>query len=311
LTRLGKTYSAILDLSENSSIVVKIPFISKFDYLNTNDPRETLDTDFYSFGTFCIGPLAPLLGPSTVSDSVDVVVWKWFEDLELAEPSSHTPYVYSQLLPAEIQINLMNRDEENLIVFNNPQIDTSLIHAQDCIGEKIVNLRQMLRMHRYSGTCATGDHLSPFTFKVANNPIAATVVSYNRDYVTFFSNMYRFYRGGFSYKIRTSDGTYFESDLRQFLGSFSSESTVNKLTPSHVTIPTLNPFHEIRVPFYSQTHRKIICDEYFYRDSLDYSFPVVRITTDATGTSALYLAGNDDLSYGWLVGPPNMVSSIN
>jgi hypothetical protein len=314
LTRLGKSYSTILDLSENSSVIVKIPFISKFDYLNTNDPSTTLNIDFYSFGTLSIGPLAPLLGPATVSDSVDVVVWKWFEDLELAQPTANSTFVFSPLLDtvenvnSEIQINLMNRDEENVVVFNNPKIDTSLIHAQDCIGEKVVNLRQMLRMHRYTGYVLTGSAISPFSNKT-NSTQTATQVCYNRDYVNFFSQIYRFYRGGFSYKFRTTAGTYFESDLRQFLKLNSSQSAIHKLTPTHITSPTLNPFHEVRTPFYSQTHRRVICDEYAFREQLDYSFPVVRIATDSSEAIDEYLAGNDDLSYGWLVGPPNLVVS--
>jgi hypothetical protein len=40
LTRIGKAYSSILDLSENSSVIIKIPFLSKFDYLNTSSNRS-------------------------------------------------------------------------------------------------------------------------------------------------------------------------------------------------------------------------------------------------------------------------------
>lgn len=413
-SRLGKAYTTILDLSENSSVIVKIPYLSKFDYLNT----YSLDDDLskISFGTFSIGAIAPLLGPATVSDTVDVIVWKWMEDIELATPYSYfnacvgadsvTPtitvsldsdvygaFIVGSALPnsfvnasgqlggkiyytlntgavgaisanstsdrltltdlnhlygsdqtryrmrmavgswstwapltdldlatvpgpfylvevdsqvsVEFQINLMNRDEENVIYFNNPNIDNSFIHSLDCIGEKIVNARPLLRMHRLNGTISTSAYRSPFQ---EHPTVIAPEIPYlhaNISYVTYLSRMYRFYRGGFSYKIKSTPSNT-RSNVYSTLNFFDANSGKTVInTHTHSTFSDLCPFHEVRVPFYSQTYRRVICDERANSGTVDYTFPSVDFTGFAS-TDDVYISGDDSLSYGWLVGPPTI-----
>lgn len=322
LTRLGKTYTTILDLSENSSIVVKIPFLSKFDYLNTVDIGDGSGIEArperFSFGTLSIGALAPLLGPATVSDTVDIIVWKWFEDLELAEPTSVTSYCVgvpasriTREVSCDIQINLMNRDEENVVIFNNPITDNSLIHAEQCIGEKITNCRQLLRMHRKAYVVNNGSEVTPFRDIAAGG----TNFTYaNKDYVTYLSRMYRFFRGGFSVKIFSNvvnSDVYMTTCLRRRLGRQLDNSANAENTPTHRTVPILNPFHEVRIPFYSQTYRRVINNEYLNISSLDYSYPVLTVDTNHLENSDLYVAGDDNLSYGWLIGPPMLGFKIS
>lgn len=416
-SRLGKAYTTVLDLSENSSVIIKIPYLSKFDYLNTFSLSDDLNK--ISFGTFSIGAMAPLLGPATVSDAVDVVVWKWVEDVEFAVPYSYfnscvgddtsTPTITISLAPnvygsfdynlpetidvtqgqlggkiyytigtgavgavsanaasgeltlttvdtlygstytryrmrlangswsdwfsltsnldlttvvgpfylievdsqltlnnnVDFQINLMNRDEENVIYFNNPSVDDSFIHSLDCVGEKLVNARALLRIHRGNSTITTSSYRSPFQ----EHPSLATNVAFlydNQSYVIALSRMYRFYRGGFSYKIRSS--TPVERNIQtSHLNFFDANSgkVVNN-THSHSTFSDLSPFHEVRVPFYSQTYRRVICDERANSGTVDYTFPSVDFT-GFNGNDAVLISGDDSLSYGWLVGPPTIV----
>jgi hypothetical protein len=311
ITRIGKAYTTILDLSENSSVIIKIPFLSKFDYLNTNVPDSTsthYPLDFLSFGTFSIGALAPLLGPETVADSVDIVVWKWFEDLELAQPSGIVTYALGDSTSSEVQINIMNRDEENVIVFNNPIRDTSLDHPQNCIGEKTTNLRSMLRMHRRVYSVSNNSQITPFR-DIAGGGTSFTY--FNSDYVTYLARMYRFFRGGFSVKLYGNSGTSLKTILQRRLQQPSPFYNKNsEMTPTHRTNPSLNPFHEIRIPFYSQTYRRVINNEYLNATSLDYTFPEVHVESDSSASYDLYVAGDDNLSYGWLIGPPMIALSI-
>jgi hypothetical protein len=306
LTRIGKAYSSILDLSENSSVIIKIPFLSKFDYLNTSSNRSDVTNSFLTdFGTFSIGALAPLLGPATVDSTVDIVVWKWFEDLELAEPYSFT--LRSHGLPppveSEIQINLMNRDEENTVIFNNPSIDNSLDHSVNNIGERIVNLRQLLRIHRPSYPLSADSIITPFRDVQITSTDGFTSYQ-NSDYVTFLSRMYRFWRGGFSLKVQADTGTWFRSQI--FVGNFytSPNSHLLKNTSSHTTFPAINPLHEVRLPFNSQTYRRVITDEFVNENNIDYSYSAISFESDSDTTHNTFIAGDDNLSYGWLVGPP-------
>jgi hypothetical protein len=307
---LGKTYTAILDLSENSSTIIKIPFLNENDYLNVIEPvgDSVFDRRWTSFGVMRIGALAPLLGPATVDQSVDVVVWKWFEDVELAQPTGDATYTYEPSLEnletkAEIQINLMNRDQENIIIFNHAKIDNGLKHAEENIGERITNMRSFLRMHRETYRVEGGSTLS--AFRSVKTSVAG--IYNNFDYVTYLAHIYRFYRGGFSVKIIGSQGVYVRSQLRRFNQSGKSGDTV--LTPTHITYTALNPAHEIRIPFYSQTYRRVICDEYnnAVAKRLPYSIPIVELGTDAP--HQVFLAGDDNLSYGWLIGPPTILQT--
>jgi len=421
-SRIGKAYTTILDISENSSVIVKIPFLSKFDYLSTypalTTTNDTPNYNFISYGTFSIGALAPLLGPATVDTIVDVVVWKWVEDIELAVPtsvvdrvvgvdttdptykiiipdtgfygyyvgtdtsvseldrtfgnnttltfdSSQTavvtdsgntttytttmgsftiggtlsfqirqadgtwgttivgggterlstlliaPYYTARVLSnfsvdAAIQINLMNRDEENTIVFNNPKIDFSNLHSLQCIGERILNARQLLRSHREYRFSEADANFIPFT----DHPTTLTYLYANNTYVDFFSHLYRFYRGGFSIKLltRTNDtNTRVKSTLR-FRNPINSMYYTGDYdnTPTHVTYPNLNPIHEVRIPYYAQTYRRVICNH--SRNDLDYLIPEVKMEMSTIGD--IYMAGDDNLSYGWLVGPPTMAQTL-
>nr|ULF99826.1 MAG: hypothetical protein 2 [Aparavirus sp.] len=412
-SRIGKAYTSILDLSENSSIVIKIPFLSKFDYLNTYSHSQSLDT--ISFGTFSIGALAPLLGPATVSSAVDVVVWKWAEDVEFSIPytnfnaclglnqsnpsititipstglygwwsgpaptnitasdfssgndetivvlgagddsvvicgsdppavvavsTTHRLYVqdvtyqvrqadgswsaatsatldlstvpgpyYSVRIvsnfSANFQINLMNRDEENIIYFNNSNIDNGLLHSLDCIGERIKSVRTLLRMHRLPFTKQSAGPYANYPF---GDFLIDTNISYlyrNFNYVLYFSRIFRFYRGGFSLKYipASNSNTVTLSKLQMHTdGAHEDFSTLS--THSHLTRDDLTA-HEIRIPFYSQTYRRVICD-HSDNPHLDYSIPLAHVDLGADSYRAV--AGDDQLSFGWLVGPPVIVS---
>lgn len=323
---IGQTYTTILDLAENSSIIVKIPFISARDYLHTC-PVKLGTMEDVSMGSLSIGPLAPLLRPTTVPDTVDVLVWKWFEDVEFAVPVSTFNMTSSTFRPktlpeeeenddevttdetdspikAFIQINIMNRDSEKTIVFNNPIVDTSLKHATQCIGERIVNLRPLLRMQGYDGKLSAGaTRLIPFSMTDTKK---YTLSTFNvKSYQMMLSLMYRFYRGGFRYKIFTKP-----SDKNGCISSLAyggSAALVDNETvrPLHITYNQINPVHEISLPFYSEFYRRPIHNANDDSGKNNYRFPFV---WTAVGEEAeIYRSGDDNLTYGWLVGPPSML----
>lgn len=312
-------YKYILDITTDSEITIKIPFVSEKMFCQTGGllgvggyptMQEVADS---LIGSLVIRPLTNLMAPETVSPKVYITVWKWAEDVEFGVPLNFTenpinifegnhnlvktPIKFKDISPkiiedlkyvpvkAEMQINIGNKAEGKQVVFFD-QIDTqarNLEACEMCLGEKIVNLRSLLR-------CFRKDIVISDT-KVSINPQDNFITTENVNLYQFISYMYRFFRGGFRYKVIPKDGTFVESCVYDVRGNN------HKLSPSHITFNNINPVHEISLPYYSKFRKLPI--------NAGHDLMKVQVDTDAKQFTLLS-TGNDDLTFGWLMGVPQI-----
>lgn len=348
-------YKYILDLTNDTEVTIKIPFVSERLFLstrglNTGTKMPTMNDVAESIiGSLIIRPVSHLMHPETVKNQVDILVWKWAEDVvfscpinsggtdlsiyvkeeEISFPSVTVIDIDRNILrklPISIdgkqyplscgaatdkedngcddgfitnngdcirvsgiaQINIGNKAEANVITFfSTTNVEQENMNAcKNAAGERLVNLRPLLRIFRhYIEVDGQGQPINLTINAQAEDNRQAP------DYLSYLSYMYRFFRGGFRYKIM-SDGKTVTSRLLEKQGDSG------KLTPSHITFPALNPVHEISVPYYSQ-YRKLPIS------SSEAGIMQLNVKTDAT-SAKLLRAGNDDLTFGWLMGTPQL-----
>jgi hypothetical protein len=236
-------------------------------------------------------------------------VWKHAENVGLAGTadagmiSGPTPQPQISSLPeAELQIN----------VGVDPQVDTFVCYGalntkernldvlQRVCGEMLENLRPLCHAHRYN------------TPVVATDTILSHIVYNSLDYLSYFSSMYAYWRGGLSYKIiprpdaSTSDNIMTTRIERT--SNNSRDQGISQFGSQHVTFVNINPVHEIAVPFYSPTKR-ILCNvsDADHESRVSNYMPSVRYF----GTNAyVYRAGKDDFSFGTLIGPLDLIYTV-
>lgn len=312
-------YKYILDLTNDTEVTIKVPYVSNKMFMKTvgiyganNENNWNFDESFTGF--LCIRPITKLMAPDTVSQKVSIVVWKWAEDVVVVEPkplTSGPTQVYNppavardqvKQIDVSMQINLSNKTDENTISFfdsGDPERMNNEALMRGC-GEQIVNLRPLLRTFR---TINDNWSLAANT-KTPITDLTNTTDAEGRDYMSYLSFLYRFYRGGRRYKffnttpLKQSQTCY----VRSFLipRNYTADE-INTDGPSHITYPVINPVHEVEVPFYSQ-YRKI---------------PIASTTDKGYDSSLMYYtnvgtqqivarAGNDDFTFGWMIGTPQL-----
>nr|AXA52580.1 putative capsid [Linepithema humile virus 1] len=324
-------YRYILDLTNETEVTIRIPYISSKQFLSTqgliNSRREWNEYDFENVLTGClyIRPLTQLLGPETVSNYVNVIVWKWAENVDLVCPKNGRNENISifepmsqkfmadvkDLLPqlastrtkreVDMQINISNKASGNEVTFFQASEDNTQA-LQHGAGEKISNLRVLLRTFRKLTT--------PLT--IGAEPVVLdlqTDTEKGNDYLSYLSYMFRFFRGGVRYKGFSRDTPQQQDgrrvQIRSTLLKYGESTTAIDNGPTHTTYPDINPVHEITVPFYSQ-YRKLPISLAADKEVLTAALS----TVSGKETVDIFRSGNDDFTFGWLVGTPQIATGM-
>lgn len=293
-------YRQIFDITEQSEMTFEIPYFHKCVMFQ---PRTGENT---TIGSLIIRVVSPLTCPDTVSQSIKILVWKSISNVVVAHPHPKSDLPLSTQMfdtsykPATMQINVTNEPRNTMYrVFDDENSMNDCVGAAKIVGgEMCVNLREATRAFRaYRGTLVTVDK---------QGVLLPNVVNYNSGgYLALCSYMYYFFRGGFSYKILTNTGKGMVSWLSLRLNGGNVEPFGD--APFHIT-PPQNPIHEISVPFYSEARRRY-CSRNPAATNVDPFLPNVVLkypdfTTPEVGDIALFIAAKDDLTFGFLIGPP-------
>jgi len=359
----ANSYKYILDLTNDSEITIRVPFISDRLVLSTlgaNSYGENtvmsppmLDDIFDSMiGSLIIRPLTKLMSPETVSDQVKIVVWKWAEDVELMVPKEANqleiiPYEFEdtpglscikqkvsdedmkKFLPhwerdgnwicgewpptygdvfksgeypkcdtrqATMQINISNEASGNSIdIFqnNNSGMSPNVVMGK-VAGERLVNLRPLLRCFRSLGNINVDREGQILSDRVAWE---------RKDYVYILSFLYRFMRGGYRYKFFADDNV--QGQIISTIVKNTYKDHASTTGPSHMTYNNLNPVHEIMIPYYSQFRKIPIYGSHTYGDA-NLIKGKIQTPIEKGIHGELYRSGNDDLTYGWTIGSPQI-----
>nr|AAL05920.1 capsid protein [Acute bee paralysis virus]AAL05921.1 capsid protein [Acute bee paralysis virus] len=310
-------YKYILDLTNDTEITIRVPFVSNKMFMKSTgiyggNSENNWDFSESFTGFLCIRPITKLMCPETVSNNVSIVVWKWAEDVVVVEPKPllsgptqvFQPPVTSadsiNIIDASMQINLANKADENVITFfdSDDAEERNMEALLKGSGEQIMNLRSLLRTFR---TISENWNLPPNT-KTAITDLTDVADKEGRDYMSYLSYIYRFYRGGRRYKffnttaLKQSQTCYIRSFL---VPRYYTTDNTNNDGPSHITYPVLNPVHEVEVPYYCQYRKLPVAS------TTDKGYDASLMYYSNVGTNQIVArAGNDDFTFGWLIGTP-------
>jgi hypothetical protein len=312
-------YRQIFDITEQSEMSFEIPYVHKY-LMMSNQIVDLRATDVFkqpTTGTLVIRVVSPLSCPDTVSQSIKILIWKFATNPAVAfpQPRRHLPLNEIPTGPrtfrsAQLQINVTNEPKGTMYrVFDDEnQLEDNLSATKTVAGEMCTNLREATRAYRVH---KTGLYYIDAEAKTA---VCPNVIDFRTGgYLSVCSYIYYFYRGGIGFKIVDKLGSGIISHLATFNLRNLQEDFSD--SPFHIT-PSNNPIHEISVPFYSQTRRqvcsKLITDPQgavLFGSNVDIELPYVRVrkideTELAENSTTLYAAGKDDLTFGFLIGPP-------
>lgn len=281
-------YREIFDITDRDEIEFVVPYLHRHLLQQTTGRESPL-------GFIVLRVVSPLTSPDTVSDSIHIHLWKWYESVAVTGaggmvlPTWNGTIDGDSRIKARLQVNAEREKSSPCIVFGQTNSDDSLIEACSTVcGEICVNLRAATRGFRLSFT-------GPVT-----NFVTAPSDNYPNTYVSMCANLFAYYRGGVSFKfISDNVGAVFS---KLDLASNTSAPT-GEFAPTHYTHSWITPVHEISVPFYSVRRR--------LNTNLEIAPFAPKISVYGFGGAPInlqaYVAGKDDLTFSFLVGPAVMV----
>lgn len=301
-TDLTNCYRQILDLNNDTEMLVTVPYVSPYPMMRTTLVNDPLIQDRRAIGTLVVRALSPLIHPPTVSSLVQVVIWKWATNVALACPTDSRLDTATELsvrrVNADLQIGVGNVAETNpLVVFGRQNSPTRNIEiAQMVCGELLVSSRALTRAYRL--------RLTGVPLDSGKSILRTTVADSTGGYVSRVAELFCFWRGGLGYKFYSPniDSGVNNEEIRSELTRFDSTTTRQTNVMSHRTIFRITPYHEVTIPFYSTTRRQITNDGRAQQPDTPSLFaPSVLIDTNVSAINVL-VAGKDDMNMGFLYG---------
>lgn len=298
-------YRQIIDITNQNEINVTIPYVSMYPMSRCAiDNQVTAGNDLKSrpVGILIMRQLTPLIMPETVSPFVTVQAWKWASNVTFAGPldsglidvTTVAPPVRRALANLEVGVDTIANPITQIVwgKENPNDLRASLAVA----GERIHNIRALTRAHREMNTSIA-----------TNNMLNCNVGANLGGYIGRVSNLYTFYRGGLSFKFMplTIDDVPVTGSCRSRLFTTRNGTTSKSVRPmEHTTFWTVNPVHEVVVPFYGNT-RRMICNTNEAEDPTASSLRSVGVHVASTLTPLRALVGaKDDLTMSYLIGVP-------
>jgi hypothetical protein len=298
------SYRQIVDITNQNEINITIPYTSPYVMSKVAIDNSVDDNPASRpIGWLVIRQLTPLIMPETVATFVTVQVWKWATNVTFSGPSDVGFSDVTTVAPptnrykADLEINVATESKaiEHVVWGKVNKVDLTAPTAVS--GEKLFSLRSLIHAHRRMNVGFSSNTL-------LNTSVGANVGGY----LGRISNIYAFYRGGISYKIIPSVTTGVSNldRITSYLFSRGAGGTGNNRANhpmEHTTFLSINPFHEIMVPFYSFT-RRLLCNT----DTPDIVSAYNRSTCVQVVSSVPALTGfvaaKDDFSFGYLIGCP-------
>ena len=132
------THREIIDLRYSNEATITIPYVSPTHYKNCGPTGTT--------GYLLIRVLDQLRAPATVFDAVQILVEvAGAPDMEFAFPIANKDYMVAPLQPQMADIDSNPCTTENVVIGNGVSKPHTDIFSRVCIGEKIDNLRSLLK----------------------------------------------------------------------------------------------------------------------------------------------------------------------
>lgn len=325
----------VVDIRDGTEFRFVIPYVSTNQYMRRTPFSATPNTGYVN-----VYVLNELVAPDTVSQSVSLL----FElsggpDFELAQPCAYdiVPFVQSGWTAqsgkavSSTASPATSRENEGLVAMGSASIPTpSLDPSQYCIGEKVNSILQLMKRYSYVRntleSANTSVDIRPFSFGAAYSvdPLG-TLASLTGDYYSHFGQCFAYGRGGVRVLIASpsSDGgngptinysTVYPSTNTALIALSASSAYrrtglgVASFTPSYTaqvgaTVPgTGCNFTRLNRPSYTSAPEPVD----IYTSNL--RFFATTTAGSVSLNSLLYRAASDDLTFGYFLGTPRVVS---
>lgn len=297
------TYREIIDLRESNEFTITIPYTSTLPYLS-----KALSgvSDYTNMGVLGIYVLNPLVGPTTVSSSIDMITEVAADStFEVAVPETPmflpvnympgtgAPSLMDPDLEFEAQAlgeNVQDNSKEGTTMPPAPSIagirndDGGLAASMNCIGEKIMSFRSLAKraapFFQTGTTTWTQMNFRPKITWLDNYSDNTTVASTNgQDYINMIAPLYNYQKGGLKFHVYGTNTSklYLRAGLApntlgvvptQGTALANSEVVANNSLAIH-TGPEIAGGLSFIVPQYSRTH----CEMYRLYTTTTYTLP--------------------------------------
>lgn len=324
-------YREIIDLKDKFEFSITVPFVHDRPWKNKNSGKT---------GRLEFIVLDPLVAPDTVSDTVTMLVEVCGgSDFEFAVPISKLtkipciPYTYQM---GEQTSSSTEANATNTVIGGSTISSFSLWNVENCIGESIRSLRQLVKKYSYvdKNINATGIlTIRPFAYEIAHNIDAenATVPLGRVDLLTHISVPYMLSRGSVRIKMIGQNTAVKARSFLDFVITGVPQSAVvvastaaavdrqltNNLTQLLEHNEALSGECSVQVPQYHGTYARHVGAEicgidFTASDSLhEIVSPIVLVhENDGNHTNGIhtYRAAGDDYNLGYFLSiPPYMV----
>ncbi len=272
-------YREIVDLRVSREVTLTLPYMHTTPYLETSA----------SLGKLTVLVLNPLVAPSTVSTSIDTLVYfSAAEDYEVAVPKTPGTFMIPEM-DASPPVALTNKN-----IGGAPAPQLTLDPAEACVGELFVSIKQLtMTLRRYFGTATyTANQpvsgwnmlrISPYVHGVIRTDTTTTpavsnlwlIPPFGMDYVAELSSGFAYERGGLRYAVPAfgstqgsttcslveTGGTFVTTTGVNTIGIYTNPyatagvagNTIQDLYPTAFK-STFGGFFDVVVPHYGKTH---------------------------------------------------------
>lgn len=194
----------IIDIRDFNEFEIEFPFISPNPYIGTYNNGNT------HFGRIEIRVVDPLVAPATVASNITFIMEvAMSDDAEFAGRSNHYCRIYDTI---EVQSNSMTIGSTTPLFEQN---DT----AKYCIGEKIINVRALLKRYESlhyesAGEGVPGGDFRPYNFGTLHSVLpfcssrfrAGAADNIAVDLYSELASIYTYARGSVRLKINVEEG---------------------------------------------------------------------------------------------------------
>jgi hypothetical protein len=293
------TYAHVVDIRDANTYDVEIPFVHTFPWRRTNN----------SIGYLYFFVENPLIAPENVSDTIYFPLFvSGGQDFELSVPVLKHEGVPSPVLNiAHVE---GSGDLANIVnMAPNTTSDSVTAHSMS-IGDPVRSLRAVLKRFWPAGSFGNESTKFFLSSEPSSRAVSATPTGVQRDLTMFTTWLYGFHRGG----MRWYAQNYYPSRV-----STINQVTADSLTETGVgtiTDTTLQPVQtftmaatdtaKIEIPYYNPS----VCVNHWIRGNTNSSGLLYDYWTGVTTGSIFCRALADDFSFGFLVGAPTVVSTV-